>query len=570
MASSINVHAVIIRIFLLHAISISVFAFTHHIHHHVRQLKSVTKSLSIKHPIRTRLHSTSSSDCNYSNNYRNNLDSVHSTTQDDKKRVRGAYSSSNRNRIRAIDNRILNPNNILYPSYFPYKGTNGYNANNSAQIEKVSLHRALDELRKAMERIVQFDTHVSNDNKGDDIMKYKEAIEKLEHMLGSNVSDEVMNIFENSILDENVHLTDDKNIYLHEDDNDRNKYQQGNVNGFEVQKNGDKYFTIRIEQPLSHPVDPLCWLHANAKKSESSFHGNQIIKNDNVDDWNRIDDPVVFYLANAEKTMETGVYGSSLTFRDLNLPIEDSPWDIINNLPIGSRVYGGGRFDQDLQSDLVGEEWREFGKEMWILPAVELRREQKYFDNNDESHDDEQKINCGDTETEENYQLPECNDVPTMIGTTLSVNLYFTSPGHLINSAKYVLDLLQKLSHDVSPPFPDTTLPPILSRGYNDNAQEIFEKGVNAALNLFQNDELSGEKHNSLDKVVLARRSDLHFGTVVSGLDVMMKVKFGGNIGGHLFYMNPGNYSEKEFFGCAPERLFQVRSSNRKVTMFVK
>ena len=108
-----------------------------------------------------------------------------------------------------------------------------------------------------------------------------------------------------------------------------------------------------------------------------------------------------------------------------------------------------------------------------------------------------------------------------------------------------------------------TTLPPIISRessyGPDLDGQEIYEMGVAAALEEF-------DKETGLEKVVLARRMDLKFdpSAELRGLDMVRKWKFGGHEGGHLFYLNPGisdpdNEVQREFVGCTPERLFQIR-----------
>ena len=46
--------------------------------------------------------------------------------------------------------------------------------------------------------------------------------------------------------------------------------------------------------------------------------------------------------------------------------------------------------------------------------------------------------------------------------------------------------------------------------------------------------------HDALEKVVLARKQCLHFGTTFTALDVIRRWKYGGHEGGHLFYMRPG------------------------------
>ncbi len=523
--------------------------------------------------------------------------------------------------VKSIGNRILNPNHILLPSYFPYHNYDGYDGDNSTATsnthnlagsaavaaDEIPLQRALVELIRSMEKIVQFESKCScsnfninnfnnfNNNNNNRLEIDHDTMRELEFILGSGGSNKEMNIFDYDYDydDDGGGVNGDVNGNVNGDDTENNN--DNSMDGTSTSTSTTNFYTIRVEQPLSHPVDPLCWLHANAKQSSRTrlLYNRNRNQNSNSND-NDDDDPTVIYMANAENTLEASAYGSSYTIHNLQ---ENNPWDVIQNLPMGSRVFGGGRFDKDLDNELIGEEWKDFGKEMWILPAVELRREKRNLSSssnksnksnnkNEKDSEVENGVNMNDdgtkvngVETEKGQKQPpvdrtehhpsglvENDAAATITGTTLSVNLHFTSPSTLIESAKNVLALLQNLSHKISPAVPDTTLPPILSRAYNNNAQEVFEKGVNAALDIFQNDNSSSlEDGKSLKKVVLARRSDLHFGTELSGLDLMMKLKFGGNIGGHLFYMNPGKNSGKEFFGCAPERLFQVRRHDKMV-----
>ena len=62
-------------------------------------------------------------------------------------------------------------------------------------------------------------------------------------------------------------------------------------------------------------------------------------------------------------------------------------------------------------------------------------------------------------------------------------------------------------------------------RGYNPDAKVIFEKA------LIRLEESPSSKY-SLEKVVLARRDDLHFAAELSGLAIMKDIKFSG----HLLY----------------------------------
>ncbi len=430
----------------------------------------------------------------------------------------GAFSLNGKKtqdvKVSRIGSRVLNPNQILYPSFFPfydkYYEDVKYSTNSAVDdgsVNSIPLQRALVELKRCVQKLVNFESRVNCFDPGD----HGTIIEEIEFTLGSKIVE--INSDDNKIFGDE---TGTKSITIHSNEN---------------------FFTIRIEQPISHPVDPLCWLHANMRNT---------LEFD--------EDPVMLYLADAEGSVEASVYGSSFTIKNLIFGASDeeqNAWKLIRNLPEGCKVYGASRFDKELKYDARGEEWSDFGNETWVLPAIELRKDYSYdgvFINPSDEREAEEKNDGGDN------RMPQ---------TTLSINLFFTSIESLIKSARNVLNLLQKVSHQISPPIPYTTLPPILARDFSANAQEEFEIAVDSALALFDNNKERASE--DIEKVVLARRNDLHFGTNVFGLDLMMKLKFGGNIGGHLFYMNPGQSSGKEFLGCAPERLFQVRGQDKLV-----
>ena len=545
---------VLMNVFVLHTVSVTAFAFTHqysHRHHgfiHRKEHTSVAStgrtSISLKYPQMMTHHEMVKQINDIDGMVNNGM-----TQGRLKKSQRGNKDEISQDIIvKGIGNRILNPNQIINPSYFPYRGSKNYNSSSIVESDKVTLHKALEELTKSMEEILQFESKLNEDF----IDHY--SIQKLEFILGTNKEDKIRDIFDFSMEKGYTDQSENKNIPWNEDKSNIHD----NVNGSKdmAHTNRRNFFTIRVEQPLSHPVDPLCWLHANMKKSTSFSKSHHDLDNNG---------PAVIYFATAEKTMETAVYGSSYTIHNLNEYSEQnkkksdnySPWDLIQNLPAGARFYGGSRFDKDLDSKLMGDEWADFGKEMWILPGVELRRENMFLEKNG----NEEGNQSNQSGSENFHRENQSNGIQEEV-TTLSINLHFTSLHQLMKSANHVLSLLSKLSDDISPPVPDTTLPPIVSRGYNDNAQEVFEKGVNTALDMF---EKAGKGASPLEKVVLARRSDLQFNTEVSGLDVMMKLKYGGSIGGHLFYMDPGKSAGKQFFGCTPERLFQVRMHDKKV-----
>lgn len=272
---------------------------------------------------------------------------------------------------------------------------------------------------------------------------------------------------------------------------------------------------VRLEHTLSHEVDPLGWLHAQSRRNPQE---------------------TTIYFANAEKSMEAAVIGSVYTHSDA---LDETFWNFCSNLPDHSRVFGGERFDQETTP---AEEWKAFGKGFWILPAVELR-----------------KIS-GRTALD-NIDSDETSFVPS--ATSLAVHLCRDSTSvSWMEAAQHALKVLSRLTNAISEAVPPTTLPPIMSReasyGPDLDAQEIYERGVASALAEFQ--------EGSLQKVVLARRMDLKFhpSARFGALDILRKWKYGGHEGGHLFYMSPGvledDLVKREFFGCSPERLFQVHN----------
>jgi isochorismate synthase/2-succinyl-5-enolpyruvyl-6-hydroxy-3-cyclohexene-1-carboxylate synthase/2-succinyl-6-hydroxy-2,4-cyclohexadiene-1-carboxylate synthase/O-succinylbenzoate synthase len=266
---------------------------------------------------------------------------------------------------------------------------------------------------------------------------------------------------------------------------------------------------IRIEHKVSHTVDPLCWLHAQTR----------LVNKDTA-----------LYFATAEGTLETAVYGSAKTHK--GTVQEEDYWELVSRLPPRTNIYGGQRFDKDSE---IGEEWSEFSKGLWILPAIEIRQER-------DSHDAS----------------------TTTTTTTVAVHLFNTDKNNtdgFSHSAKRILSTIQHITDLTTTENAPTTLPPVLSRasnyGPNLDGQEIYERSVSAALAEFNKAE------SSLEKVVLARRMDLNFGKHavenVGALDILRKWKFASKPGGHLFYINPGG-DGGEFFGCTPERLFQVQN----------
>ena len=317
---------------------------------------------------------------------------------------------------------------------------------------------------------------------------------------------------------------------------------------------------IRIEHVLSHSVDPLCWLQGQTK----------------IQTIQQQTEHPLFYFATAEGTMETACYGSAVSHRGT---MEDPDyWTLIGQLPTDTYLYGGQRFDVHSP---MGVEWTEFSTGFWMVPAIELRRYQvddaSWKEEGPNKHGNNKKHHYDDGDDGENNNN---KNRPFQATTTTTTNATTNSQGttttrktviaiHLYNSettlkgfvrsARHILSILNGVSDATVAAAPPTTLPPVLSRestyGPNLDGQEIYERGVTAALEEFERPD------NTLEKVVLARRMDLRFGSYaqdVSALDILRKWKFASQPGGHLFYIYPGN-NGGEFFGCTPERLFRIQ-----------
>ena len=273
---------------------------------------------------------------------------------------------------------------------------------------------------------------------------------------------------------------------------------------------------LRIEHTISHSVDPLCWLHHQTRHANTH---------------------PVLYFGTAEQSIEAAVIGSAYTHFGA---ADDDLWKVIHALPPASHVYGGERFDTATRPH---DEWTDFGTGLWILPAVELRRTAEATSSN----------------------LEEGVTLSGLTTTTLSVNLYKNNNSTWSHAARKAMEVLSTLTADATSAVPPTNLPPVMSRDASPSmdGQHIYERGVTAALHAFAT--------TPLEKVVLARRSQLVFDkhAKLSALDMLCKWKFGGNEGGHLFYLYPGDTNaapghgeqprmKREFFGCTPERLFRI------------
>ena len=373
---------------------------------------------------------------------------------------------------------------------------------------------------------------------------------------------------------------------------------------------------LRIEQPISsvHSIDPLCWIHAQQRGI--NYIRSQLQTSTNPKTIGDKTLPLI-YFRDSEGLVEAVALGkASPSYSESWDPFEGKRiWDKTNGnvvngdvdfdkmprmfkeseLPPGSRVYGGSRFDgryyhEKMNSGNNGnvgkDDWDGFGGNRggyWILPAVELRREildvHTAGEEADEINDDQKKKTIG-----------------TKV-VTLAIHLHNASPSSRAHqhqaqlkhhrkgwrdAASQIMVILRELTDQLSPAVSCTTLPPVVTRsestGNEDDDSDAglaFERGVAEALRQIQSYGKSDGK--SLRKVVLARKVDLNFGSSVSGLDILMRMKYGGHIG-HLFYMNPGSdgmnnfpgtseglIRSREFFGCTPERLFRVNSGHDRM-----
>jgi 2-succinyl-5-enolpyruvyl-6-hydroxy-3-cyclohexene-1-carboxylate synthase len=322
---------------------------------------------------------------------------------------------------------------------------------------------------------------------------------------------------------------------------------------------------IRIEVDVSHDVDPLCWLQAQDNRQK-------------VQPPDKEHHPLV-YFATAEKTLDVATFGSIAMHKGTSE--DDEFWKLVEALPDSTHLYGGQRFDTE---SIPSDEWKSFGQGFWILPAVELRRQplstrrqqllllQSSFDNplldGDDNMYDAMKTSIAVHLIQPNHCMDDDDDDDD--DNDARASQVFAK------SAEYVLRVLDQVTDATTSKTPPTTLPPVLSRGstYGPNldGQELYERGVTKAIQVFQQGESNnlppngnGSAYQHLDKVVLARRMDLAFSDYarVSALDVLRKWKFGSQPGGHLFYINPavGEGDLSEFFGCTPERLFRLDQS---------
>ena len=268
---------------------------------------------------------------------------------------------------------------------------------------------------------------------------------------------------------------------------------------------------IRVEQELSHTIDPLNWLREQYPITLPQ---------------NKNKHPTLFYFSNADNTLEIASLGSCLDVKE-----SLQHFDFQTELPHGSRIYGGQRFDSQFgdvgPQQQATSEWTSFGSEdgddtvkkgIWILPQLEMIR----------------------------YN-----------GTTTKLAVHVVQQQDTWD-IKSLSELLNRVSHRVAPSLPPTTLSPVLSRDETD--QDVYERSVTAAIHTFQ------QPHpKPLQKVVLARRMKLRFDKTatdeLTALDVLRRWKY-VNERGHYFYLNPGNDKEQEFFGCTPEHLFQIKKKD--------
>jgi 2-succinyl-5-enolpyruvyl-6-hydroxy-3-cyclohexene-1-carboxylate synthase len=348
--------------------------------------------------------------------------------------------------------------------------------------------------------------------------------------------------------------------------------------------------TIRIEQPLSHSVDPLLWLDAQQPKiRRSRGRSRQAARHI----------PSI-YFANSEDTLDMagiGHAGLLLTDNDNGHVIDDvghvsddgdsdgsknnnnnsnnnnkiistKQWDSIRTLPSSNmRVYGGGRFDAKFPHK--SQEWNRFLKGddnhgggnangnkngdsfFYFLPAVELKRETA--------------VTTATTQHSHQHQDTD----------TLAVTLHYGQSQEDANNAMpmyatrweaihAVLAVLDHLSDDTSSAMPPT-LPAIVER-HDDLTMDQWERSIEGIVSQAKklntqktttttireqeekeatktNANTNGEKADNanaptegesqegtplLQKCVMARSMELTLGEAdVAPLDLLKKIKFG-------------------------------------------
>jgi hypothetical protein len=270
-------------------------------------------------------------------------------------------------RVASTGNRVLLPKEILYSDfyhrvgYYYHDDDNNFNdtkpKNNSEMnplTQGLPLPRAIEDITNSLKRIIQtIKNGVRFSSTKDGFAVDPSLLQQLDILFASHSKS----------------MSHPSSLWSHSSSSSstgnshRSRTSSSSVHGNE---SIDPFYIIRIEQPLSHPVDPLCLLHSNIPSST-------IIHNAPNGEQN----PPIFYLANAEGNDEVAAYGSSITLHSLSsssssfnrqqkqegkeedhldaeqftkLKNNSSSWKIIENLPWGSKVYGGSRFDNSFNT----------------------------------------------------------------------------------------------------------------------------------------------------------------------------------------------------------------------------
>eukprot|EP00957_Ditylum_brightwellii_P210639 15365208-Ditylum_brightwellii.AAC.1 len=442
-----------------------------------------------------------------------------STTDAKKNQIPSSQTNNKKEKKNKVQSVSVHPYQILHPSIFPNNNNNDKDYN----FESVPLVRAIPLLLQSLQTL----------------QRNPSLIQKLYD--NNNKNDET----NSKHSDETTTTTTKK-----EADDDNNDDDTTNI--------------IQLSLSISHTIDPLTYLHS---QSSILYHQYPHIP--------------TLYFSNIEGTTETCMIGSSLTFDSLISSSsssddgngnENNHWNIIQNLPTNSRFYGGSRFDVESSSSdssnntiIISEEWKQFKRELWMLPLFELRR-------------------SSSSSASSSSSSSSTTQVLLHIVKQSSSSTFQTSIQKAINT----LSSFQTQSI-TSKPKPPTTIPPVLYR--SDDTTGAFECAVEQALSDFETTIENEEGHNEeeeeqqLEKVVLARKCILSLGssspflgggttTTTAGLDLLMKLKFSGHVGHFIYLHPPGNddgnglqrIQRSEFFGCAPERLFQISSSTTTTT----
>ena len=234
---------------------------------------------------------------------RNIISNIHGDFDtNDQDAIRKVYSNI---QVTSTGNRVLLPNEILHSEL--YRRVGYPTEKTKQQLPGLPLQRALEHISSSLKRIVQTlnaGIHISNTQ---DFVVDPSVLKEIDLLLAGGNSKSISSLWST--------VSDTPSTSFQQ------PFFSAAANGA-ITDTPPPFFIIRIEQPLSHPVDPLCWLHANTPSSTVP---------------NQEANAPIFYLANAEGTFEAAACGSSITLHSLSsddhVKNQDPSWKIIENLP---------------------------------------------------------------------------------------------------------------------------------------------------------------------------------------------------------------------------------------------